>query len=139
MSGIFRDSFANVVDLVDDLFKRAAEAEEPLEMNYIRKHALEMQDRGVERSYSRLFCNPSGDYGSMVTERVSTSDWSQNEELASTWKSRNSYSYGKGKERGTDRSDVLETLLQSTTRVIQVSSICRQGREGEVGLLVFDR
>lgn len=43
LSGIFRDSFANVVELLDDLFKRAAEADEPPEMNYIRKHALDLQ------------------------------------------------------------------------------------------------
>ena len=43
MSGIFRDSFANVVDLLDDLFQRAAAAPEPPEQNFIRKHALAMQ------------------------------------------------------------------------------------------------
>ena len=33
LSGIFRDSFANVVDLLDDMFERAASADEPDEMN----------------------------------------------------------------------------------------------------------
>ena len=36
MSGIFRDSFQNVVDLLDDLFVRCAEADEPPELNFIR-------------------------------------------------------------------------------------------------------
>ena len=36
MSGIFRDSFQNVVELLDDLFQRAAAADEPPEQNYIR-------------------------------------------------------------------------------------------------------
>ena len=37
---IFRDSFQNVVELLDDLFQRAAAAEgEPPEMNFIKKHA----------------------------------------------------------------------------------------------------
>ena len=39
MSGIFRDSFQNVVELLDDLFQRAAEADEPEHLNFIR-HAL---------------------------------------------------------------------------------------------------
>jgi cobalamin biosynthesis Mg chelatase CobN len=43
MSGIFRDSFANVVELLDAMFVKAAAAEEPEEMNYIKKHAAEMQ------------------------------------------------------------------------------------------------
>ena len=37
MSGIFRDSFQNVVELLDDLFQRAAAADEPPERNYIRR------------------------------------------------------------------------------------------------------
>ena len=36
MSGIFRDSFQNVVELLDDLFKRAAQAPEPSDQNFIR-------------------------------------------------------------------------------------------------------
>ena len=36
MSGIFRDSFQNVVELLDDLFQRAAEADEPEHLNFIR-------------------------------------------------------------------------------------------------------
>lgn len=36
MSGIFRDSFQNVVELLDDLFQRAAAADEPPELNFIR-------------------------------------------------------------------------------------------------------
>jgi cobalamin biosynthesis Mg chelatase CobN len=36
MSGIFRDAFQNVVELLDDLFARAAAADEPESLNYIR-------------------------------------------------------------------------------------------------------
>ena len=38
-----RDSFQNVVELLDDMFQRAAAADEPPERNYVRKHALDMQ------------------------------------------------------------------------------------------------
>ena len=53
------DSFANVVDLLDDMFERAAHADEPLEMNFIKKHAVELAESGVtERTAARLFSNP---------------------------------------------------------------------------------
>jgi hypothetical protein len=54
------DSFANVVDLLDDMFERAAQAvDEPIEMNFIKKHALELSAEGVvDRTAARLFCNP---------------------------------------------------------------------------------
>ena len=47
LSGIFRDTFENVVLLLDDLFERAAAADEPVEMNYGRKHALELEAQGA--------------------------------------------------------------------------------------------
>lgn len=118
MSGIFRDAFQNVVELLDDMFKRAAEADEPIEMNFIRKHALEMQNEGMEGSTARLFSNPAGDFGSMVNERVGTSDWTNGQELGSTWASRYSFAYGRG-EKGAARPEVLQSLLKSTQQIVQ--------------------
>ena len=67
LSGIFRDSFENVLDLLDKLFETAASADEPAEMNFIKKHSEVMRAQGVERAYSRLFSNAPGDFGSMVS------------------------------------------------------------------------
>jgi magnesium chelatase subunit H len=67
LSGIFRDSFENILDSLDKLFESAAIADEPEEMNYIKKHTLTMKLQGVERPYSRLFSNAPGDFGSMVS------------------------------------------------------------------------
>ncbi len=47
LSGIFRDSFVNIIELLDDLFQRAATADETAEENFIRKHALTLQGQGV--------------------------------------------------------------------------------------------
>ena len=120
MSGIFRDSFANVVGLLDDAFARAASAEEePIERNFIKKHANAMRADGLENTSARLFSNPPGDYGSMVNERVGTSEWEDGRELGDTWASRNAYSYGRGGERGAARPEVLQSLLRTTERVVQ--------------------
>ena len=54
LSGIFRDSFVNILELLDDLFQRAAEADEPIEQNFIRKHALELKAQGVEKCLSEI-------------------------------------------------------------------------------------
>jgi len=119
LSGIFRDTFENVVLLLDDLFERAAAAaDEPVEMNYVRKHALELEAQGAERPAARLFSNPAGDYGSMVNERVGSGEWEESSSLGDTWASRNAFSYGRG-ERGEQRTDVLQSLLATTERVVQ--------------------
>jgi magnesium chelatase subunit H len=121
LSGIFRDSFANIVDLLDDMFERAAVADEPIEMNFVKKHALELA--GAERPAARLFSNPPGDYGSMVNEVVGTGDWDEESSLGETWRSRNVFSYGRKEgnnaNAGKARPEVLDKLLQTTERIVQ--------------------
>lgn len=55
----------------------------------------------------------------MVNERVGASDWENTAELGNTWASRNSFSYGRGGEKGTARPEVLQTLLKTTDRIVQ--------------------
>ncbi|MDJ0705044.1 MAG: magnesium chelatase subunit H [Leptolyngbyaceae cyanobacterium MO_188.B28] len=118
LSGIFRDSFVNIIELLDDLFLRAAEADEPEEQNFIRKHALALKAQGVENISARLFSNPSGDYGSLVNDRVVDSNWESGDELGNTWRDRNAFSYGR-QDKGQARPEILDTLLKSTNRIVQ--------------------
>jgi magnesium chelatase subunit H len=118
LSGIFRDSFVNIIELLDDLFQRAAEVEEDEEDNYIRKHALALKARGIDNFSARLFSNPAGDYGSLVNDRVVDGNWENSDELADTWQGRNSFSYGK-KDRGQSRPEILEQLLATSERIVQ--------------------
>jgi magnesium chelatase subunit H len=118
LSGIFRDSFVNVIELLDDLFLRAATVDEPRDRNFIRKHALELQAQGVENPSARLFSNPAGDFGSLVNDRVSDGNWDTGEELADTWQGRNAFSYGRN-DKGQTRREVLNNLLKSTGRIVQ--------------------
>jgi magnesium chelatase subunit H len=118
LSGIFRDTFVNIIELLDDLFERAAEADESSEDNFIRKHALELQQQGIENYSARLFSNPAGDYGSLVNDRVVDGNWESKDELADTWKNRNAFSYGR-KDKGQARPEVLTQLLQTSDRIVQ--------------------
>ncbi|EKQ67639.1 cobaltochelatase CobN subunit [Leptolyngbyaceae cyanobacterium JSC-12] len=118
LSGIFRDSFVNVIELLDDLFHRAATADEPEDQNFIRKHALALKTQGIENVSARLFSNPAGDYGSLVNDQVVASNWESGEELAQTWQGRNAFSYGR-QDKGQARPEVLQTLLKTTNRIVQ--------------------
>jgi magnesium chelatase subunit H len=95
LSGIFRDSFGNVLDLLDDMFERAAYCDEPEDMNFIKKHTAALAAKGVERPFSRLFSNPPGDFGSLVGDQIGAGDWSDATELGNTWQGRNAFSYGR--------------------------------------------
>ncbi|MBF2063575.1 MAG: magnesium chelatase subunit H [Calothrix sp. C42_A2020_038] len=118
LSGIFRDSFVNIIELLDDLFARAAEADESPEQNYIRKHALALKTQGIENASARLFSNPAGDFGSLVNDQVVDANWESGDELADTWQSRNAFSYGRN-DKGQVRKEVLNTLLQTTSQIVQ--------------------
>lgn len=118
LSGIFRDTFTNIIELLDDLFQRAAEADEPESENFIRKHALALKDRGVENVSARLFSNPAGDFGSLVNDQVVEGNWESENELANTWKNRNVFSYGK-KDKGQARPEILNQLLETSDRIVQ--------------------
>ncbi len=118
LSGIFRDTFVNIIELLDDLFQRAAEADESPEDNFIRKHYLALQSQGVENASARLFSNPAGDFGSLVNDQVVDGNWESSDELANTWKNRNVFSYGR-KDKGQARPEVLTQLLQTSERIVQ--------------------
>ena len=118
LSGIFRDTFVNIIELLDDLFQRAAEADESAEDNFIRKHYLALKEQGVDNASARLFSNPAGDFGSLVNDQVVDSNWESGDELANTWTKRNSFSYGR-KDKGQARPEVLQQLLKTSNRIVQ--------------------
>ncbi|NJL81851.1 MAG: magnesium chelatase subunit H [Chloroflexaceae bacterium] len=118
LSGIFRDSFVNIIELLDDLFLRAAHVKESISDNYIRKHTLELQAQGNTNAAARLFSNPAGDFGSLVNDQIVDSNWDSETELAATWERRNAYSYGR-KDKGQARPEVLQQLLKSCDRIVQ--------------------
>ncbi|MBW4570716.1 MAG: magnesium chelatase subunit H [Tolypothrix carrinoi HA7290-LM1] len=118
LSGIFRDSFVNIIELLDDLFQRAADADESSEENFIRKHALALKAEGIENASARLFSNPAGDFGSLVNDRVVDGNWESGDELGDTWQGRNVFSYGR-QDKGQARPEVLTQLLKTSDRIVQ--------------------
>jgi magnesium chelatase subunit H len=77
-SGVFRDLFINQMALLDRAVKMAAEADEPLEMNFVRKHALEQAAEmgcDLRSAATRIFSNASGSYASNVNLAVENSSW----------------------------------------------------------------
>jgi magnesium chelatase subunit H len=95
-SGVFRDLFINQMNLLDQAVKMAAEADEPLEMNYIRKHALQQaEEMGVNlrQAATRVFSNASGSYSSNVNLAVENSSWEQEAELQDMYLNRKSFAF----------------------------------------------
>lgn len=94
VSGIFRDLLTVQVRLLDRAARLAAAADEPLEMNFVRRHALrETEERGcsLEEASNRVYSNAPGSYGANVNHLVESSSWEQEEELAEAFTSRKGF------------------------------------------------
>merc|ERR1719208_76098 len=64
-SGVFRDLFINQMNLLDRAVKMAAEADEPADMNFVRKHAQEQAAElnvSLREAAARVFSNSAGSY-----------------------------------------------------------------------------
>ncbi|PSN17729.1 magnesium chelatase subunit H [filamentous cyanobacterium CCP5] len=95
-SGVFRDLFINQMGLLDRAVKMAAEADEPLEMNFVRKHALQQAEEmglSVRDAATRIFSNASGSYASNVNLAVENSSWEEEAELQEMYLKRKSFAF----------------------------------------------
>ncbi len=89
ISGLFRDTFMNLVELIDEAILKVAGLDEPPDMNFVRKHFLE----GLR---FRIFGDKPGSYGAGVNHAINSSHWKDEEELAEIYVNWGCYAYGKG-------------------------------------------
>ena len=119
LSGIFRDLMPLQIKLLAEAAFLAASADEPLEMNWIRKHSLSyQQEHGctLEIASLRVYGNAEGAYGSNVNNLVESSRWSDEGELAETYKRRKGFAYGR-----TGRAVQQTALLQTALADVQLT------------------
>jgi magnesium chelatase subunit H len=122
-SGVFRDLFINQMNLLDRAVKMAAEADEPLEMNFVRKHALKQaEDMGVNlrQAATRVFSNASGSYSSNVNLAVENSTWETESELQDMYLARKSFSFNSDNPGMMDQSrEIFEASLKTVEVTFQ--------------------
>ena len=97
LSGIFRDLLPLQVKLLAEAALLCASADEPDEMNFIRKHAMAaMREDGVdlETASLRVFGNSEGTYGSNVNLLLETGRWDDDDQLADLFVQRKGFAYG---------------------------------------------
>ena len=119
LSGIFRDLLPLQTRMLAEAAKKAAEADEPLELNYIRAHAwVYAQENGVdlETAALRVFSNAEGAYGSNVNALVDSSAFGDEDELADAYEKRKSFAYGVN-----GKSAANPELLQETLKTVDVA------------------
>ncbi|MBI1391967.1 MAG: magnesium chelatase subunit H [Alphaproteobacteria bacterium] len=97
LSGIFRDLLPMQTRLLADAAMQAAAADEPLDVNPIRRHALAYQaETGADLATAalRVFSNAHGAYGSNVNQLIDAGCWEEGSELADAYANRKCFAYG---------------------------------------------
>jgi magnesium chelatase subunit H len=113
LSGIFRDLLPLQIKLIAEAAYLAAAADEPLEQNFVRKHALRYREEhgcDLETASLRVYGNAESAYGANVNLLVQDGCWDKEEELAETYTRRKSFAYGRT-GRPVQKTQLLTSIL----------------------------
>ncbi len=119
LSGIFRDLLPLQTHLLAEAAFKAATADEPVEMNFVRAHSLAYAEKmgcDIEEASLRVFSNAEGAYGANVNALVDSGAWENEDELADAYQNRKSFAYGRN---GKSRSS--KELLNETLKDVEVA------------------
>lgn len=134
LSGVFRDLLPMQTRMLAEAALLAAKAEEPLDMNHVRRHTLEyMRKSGcdLETAALRVFSNADGAYGANVNLLIDSGAWTDESELADTYAKRKCYAF--------DASGKAERHMQQLENNLSNVDIAYQNLESnELGVTQLD-
>ncbi len=102
VSGITRDNFPNCIELIDEAIQKIASLDEPISMNFVKKHTVEQmkhmdnRENSFRRATFRIFSSMPGVYQAGTQLAVYASAWKEEKDLAEVFLYWNGYAYGKG-------------------------------------------
>jgi magnesium chelatase subunit H len=120
-SGVFRDLFINQMNLLDRAVKMAAEADEPIEMNYVRRNALEQAKEfgvSIRDAATRVFSNAAGSYSANVGLTIENGGWENEKQLQDQFINRKGFAFN------ADRPGVMELqtdLFKSSLKKVDLT------------------
>ena len=121
ISGIFRDLLPLQIKLLAEAAYLAAAADEPLELNAVRRHALAYQAQhrcDLETASLRVFGNADGAYGANVGSLVDNAKWDDGDELAETYSRRKGFAYGRS-GKPMQQAELLKSVLADVSMAYQ--------------------
>merc|ERR1719169_410563 len=122
-SGVFRDLFINQMNLLDRAVKLAAEADEPDDQNYVRKHAKEQAKElgmSVREAATRVFSNAAGSYSANVGLAIENGGWESENQLQEQFVGRKGFAFNADKPgMMTQSTDMFKAALSTVDVTFQ--------------------
>ncbi|MBN2041884.1 MAG: cobaltochelatase subunit CobN [Spirochaetes bacterium] len=130
-TGFFRDSFPNLMNLVDDAVKMVSALNEPPESNILRRNIYKDIDEYMKQGMSgeeakqeaqfRIFSCPPGTYGAGVSELVESKNWESQEDLGNSYINWSSHAYDGKKVYGTQKPEAFRKVLSRVDATVHNS------------------
>jgi cobaltochelatase CobN len=117
--GIFRDTFYNIVELIDKAFKLVSSLNEPPNKNYVIANNMHLKQRIRGETYHRIFGPPPDKYATELTTLIETGSWSNELELVNAYIQSMRYVYGEN-IHGVEREDLFKEIISNSQLVLQV-------------------
>ena len=134
ISGLFRDTFPNLVHLIDRGVRTIADLDESDEENYLAANLRRdvassiaqgiPEDRAREEAAIRIFGDAPGSYGSGTNILIRTSDWKDVSDIGAIYQSYGQFAYGVD-HKGDARPDAFRRVL-SRMDVTVKNSVSRE-------------
>eukprot|EP01082_Thalassiosira_pseudonana_P001143 g601.t1 g601 contig10:369898-374467(+) len=122
-SGVFRDLFINQMNLMDRGIKMAAEADEPLDQNFVRKHAIEQAAElnvSVREAACRVFSNSAGSYSANVGLAIENGGWEDESQLQEQFLTRKGFAFNADKPGMMEQqADLFKAALKTVDVTFQ--------------------
>ncbi|MCQ2078820.1 MAG: cobaltochelatase subunit CobN [archaeon] len=141
ITGLFRDSFGNLIDLLDDAVRMVSELDEDDEQNAIaasiRREVTDLiadgmpVDEARRNASARIFGSAPGTYGSGMNISIGTSQWGDSSDLARTYSEWACFAYGRGLS-GKRMED------QFTRRFAGSNAVVKNLPDKEIGMVDMD-
>lgn len=131
ISGLFRDTFPNVIELVERAVLSVSALDESHEKNYVKKHTdLELEklieqgldlNEAVDQANLRVFGCPPGGYGAGVAKAIHSRNWESWEDLSKVYALWSSHGYS-SRYHGQAMSDLFRSRLSTVGVTIKNQS-----------------
>lgn len=131
ISGLFRDMYPNLIQLMDQAVTCIAALDEPEEQNYLRKHVLEdmrqltqeglPQEEARDRACARIYGCAPGCYGAGVPALIESRQWSDFHDLARAYETWGSYAYT-AQSHGEQRREMFRRRMSTVSVTIKNES-----------------
>ena len=121
LSGIFRDLLPLQTKMLAEAAYLAASADESVEMNFIRKHALHVmqeQNCSLETAALRVFSNADGAYGANVNMMIENGRWDDEDELGAVFSARKSFAHGRD-GKASSQTAMMQAVLRGVDLAYQ--------------------